>query len=83
MTAIPEGGILEKPIDFAFSIPDFRRINKGNIRHGLGDIIMLMILARMSKCVRRADIIEFGRHNLGKLQTMGFLHVGVSEKAMR
>ena len=38
---------------------------------------MLMIFARMSKCVGRADIIEFGRHNLGKLRSMGFLHNGV------
>ena len=59
--SIPEGSILEKLTDFAFSIPDFRRTDKGNIRHGLGDIIMLMIFARMSKCAGRADMIEFGR----------------------
>lgn len=58
-------------ISWTFSIPDFRRTDKGNIRHGLGDIVMLMIFARMSKCVGRADIIEFGRYNLGKFQSMG------------
>jgi hypothetical protein len=72
-TAIPKGSILEKLMDFAFSIPDFRRIVKGNHRHELGDIIILMILARMSKCVGCADIIEFGRHNLRKFQSMGLL----------
>ncbi len=75
--SIPEGSILEKLTDFAFSIPDFRRTDKGNIRHGLGDIIMLMIFARMSKCAGRADMIEFGRHNLRKLQSIGILGNGV------
>lgn len=64
-------------ISWTFSIPDFRRTDKGNIRHGLGDIVMLMIFARMSKCMGRADIIEFGRYNLGKFQSMGFLRNGV------
>lgn len=76
-TSIAKGSILERLIDFAFSIPDFRRTNMGNIRHQLGDIVMLMILARMSRCVGRADIIEFGRHNLRKLQSLGLLNNGV------
>lgn len=77
VTSIPKGSILEKLMDFAFSIPDFRRTDKGNIRHQLGDIVMLMILARMSRCVGRADIIEFGKHNLKKLQSLGLLNNGV------
>ena len=48
--------ILIKLLDFASFVPDFRRLNKGNIRHRLSDIIMLMILARASDCVGRADI---------------------------
>lgn len=36
-----------------------------------------MILARMSKCVSRADIIEFGKRNLRKLQSQGILKNGV------
>lgn len=75
--SIPEGSILERLWNFAFSIPDFRRTDRGNIRHELGDIIMLMIFARMSKCTGRADIIEFGKHNLKKLQSMGLLENGV------
>lgn len=62
---------------FAYSIPDFRRQGRGNIRHILGDIIILMVLARMSKCVSRADIIEFANHNLKKFQSMGMLKLGV------
>lgn len=77
VTSITKGSILERLIDFAFSIPDFRRTDKGNIRHQLGDVIILMIFARMSRCVGRADIIEFGKHNLKKLQSLGLLNNGV------
>lgn len=70
-------GILDKLMDFAASVPDFRRTGKGNIRHRLEDIIMLMVLARASKCVGRAEIIEFGRHNLNRLRKIGMLMNGV------
>ena len=80
-SAIPEGSIMERLVDFAFSIPDFRRTGKGNHRHELGDIIILMIFGRMSKCVGRADIIEFGRHNIRKFQSMGMLGNGVPSES--
>ena len=79
--AIPEGSILERLMDFAFSVPDFRRTGKGNHRHRLGDIIILMIFARMSKCVGRADIIEFGKHNLIKFKSMDMLRNGVPSES--
>ena len=69
--------IFDRLMDFAESVPDFRRTDKGNIRHRLGDIIMLMVLARASKCVGRAEIIEFGRHNLNRLRKLGILRNGV------
>lgn len=47
----PQGSIMERLMNFASSVPDFRRLSKGNIRHKLKDIIILMILARASKCV--------------------------------
>lgn len=62
---------------FAYSVQDFRRTGRGNIRHVLGDIIMLTILARTSRCVGRADVIEYGKHNLRKFQSMGMLKNGV------
>lgn len=77
LTSIPEGSILNRLVDFAFSVPDFRRTDKGNIRHVLGDIIILMVFARMSKCHRRADIIEYGKHNLHKFQSLNLLKNGV------
>ena len=69
--------ILSKLLEFASSVPDFRRSNKGNIRHRLSDVIMLMILARASDRVGRADIIKFGRDNLGRLQKMGMFKNGI------
>lgn len=69
--------IFDRLIEFASSVPDFRRTDKGNIRHRLEDIIMLMVFARASKCVVRAEIIEFGRHNFDKLRKIGILRNGV------
>ena len=76
-----QGSIMERLIDFASSVPDFRRLGKGNIRHKLSDIIILMIFARASKCVGRSEIIEFGRHNLNKFLKLGMLKNGVPSEA--
>ena len=78
---ISEYNIMERLMKFALSVPDFRRSDKGNIRHRLADMIMLMILARSSGCVARADIIEFGRQNLSKLRKLGMLKNGVPSEA--
>ena len=67
--------------EFSSSVPDFRRLDKGNIRHRLDDIIMLMILARASRCVSRTGIMEFGRHNLKRLRRLGMLKNGVPSEA--
>ncbi len=74
---VSQGSILSRLWNFASSVPDFRRNDKGNIRHHLADVIILMIFARMSKCVGRMDIIEYGRRHLGKFQKMGLLKNGV------
>ena len=75
------GSILDRLMDFAASVPDFRRTDKGNIRHRLEDIIVLLVFARASKCVGRAEIIEFGKHNLNKLRKIGILKNGVPSEA--
>ncbi len=72
---------MEGLLEFATSVPDFRRTSRGNHRHRLDDIIILFILARMSKCVSRADIMEFGRHNLARFRAMGMLENGVPSEA--
>lgn len=78
---IPQGSILERLMNFASSVPDFRRCDKGNIRHRLSDIIILMILGRICGYVGRADIIAFGKHNLKKLRKMGILRNGIPSEA--
>ena len=72
-----QGNIFARLLEFALSIPDFRRQHKGNYCHKLSDIIMLMTFARASKCVTRAEIIEYGKHNLKRFQKMGMLVNGV------
>lgn len=54
-----EGRILKRLMQFSYSVPDFRRSDKGNIRHRLADLIILMILGRASGHVGRTAIIEF------------------------
>ena len=76
-----QGSIMERLMDLASSVPDFRRLGKGNIRHKLSDIIILMIFARASKCVGRSEIIEFGRYNLNKFLKLGMLKNGVPSEA--
>ena len=76
-----QGSILGELMNFASSVPDFRRTGKGNIRHCMADIIMLMILGRTSGRVGRAEIIEFGRHNLDRFRKMGLLRNGVPSEA--
>lgn len=68
-------------MDFARSVPDFRRSDKGNIQHRLADIIILMILARECGCVGRADIVEFGRLHLNKFHRLGILRNGVPSES--
>lgn len=72
-----DDSILHRLRTFASSVHDFRRTGKGNIRHRLDDIIMLMILGRLSNHIGRTAIIEFGRYNLKKFRKMGMLRNGV------
>ena len=64
---------------FVNSVPEYRRTGKGNFKHRLSDLLMLVIMARLSKCVTRQEILSFGRHNLRRLQAMGLLKRGPSE----
>ena len=62
---------------FADSIPDFRRTNKGNIKHKLSDAVLLIIMARLCRNVHRPAIIAFGRRHLDLFRSMGMLVRGV------
>lgn len=78
---VSQGSILSRLMDFASSVPDFRRSDKGNIRHRLADIIILMILGRVSGHVGRSAIMEFGRHNLRRFRKLGILKNGIPSEA--
>ena len=73
--------MLSELMNFASSVPDFRRAVKGNIRHKLKDIIVQMILGRSCGHVGRADIIEFEQYNLNKFKKMDLLGNGVPSEA--
>lgn len=53
----PHSNILKRLMEFASSVPDFRRLAKGNIRHRLSDIILLILLGRPSKFYDELDMI--------------------------
>lgn len=72
-----KGSILAALLAFAASVPDYRRMHRGNCRHKLSDILMLTLFARLSGCTVRAEIIEFGRDNLRALRKLGMLRNGV------
>lgn len=67
--------------DFADTVPEYRRTGKGNYRHKLADILMLVIMARLSKCLTRSDILAFGRRHLTRLQSMGMFRHGLPSEA--
>ena len=73
--------ILERLMDFAGSVPDFRRSDKGNIRHRLDDIIILMIFGRACGYAARADIIEFCRHNINKFRKIKMFRNGIPSES--
>lgn len=62
---------------FVKSVPDFRRTGKGNYRHRLEDILLLVIFARLGGCITRPDIIRFGKRNLNRFRSLGILLNGV------
>lgn len=63
------------------SVPEFRRTDKGNIRHRLADIIILIVLGRVSKCAGRMETTGFGRRNPKRIRAMGMLGNGVPSKS--
>lgn len=56
---------------FVSSVPEYRRTSRGNFKHKLEDILMLVILGRLSKCITRAEILQFGKRHLKRLQAKG------------
>lgn len=67
--------------DFVSSVPEYRRTGKGNFKHKLEDILLLVILGRLSKCITRADILRFGKQHLKRLQSQGMFRHGLPSEA--
>lgn len=66
---------------FVSSVPEYRRTSRGNFKHKLEDILMLVILGRLSKCITRAEILQFGRRHLKRLQAKGLFPYGLPSEA--
>lgn len=67
--------------DFVSSVPEYRRTSKGNFKHKLEDILLLVILGRLSKCITRTDILRFGKQHLKRLQSQGMFRHGLPSEA--
>lgn len=50
------------------SVPDYRRMDKGNAKHKLFDMLLLEILVQLQGYTVRADIVSYGKAHLGELQ---------------
>ena len=75
------GSILTHLRKFVSSVPEYRRTSQGNFKHKLEDILMLVILGRLSKCITRAEILQFGKRHLKRLQVKGVFQYGLPSEA--
>lgn len=58
------GNILNHLRKLLSSVPECLRTSRRNFKHKLEDILMLVILGRLSKCITRTEIFQFGKHHL-------------------
>lgn len=75
------GSIMTHLRKFVSSVPEYRRTSRGNFKHKLEDILMLVILGRLSKCITRAEILQFGKRHLKRLQAKGLFPYGLPSEA--
>lgn len=75
------GSIMTHLRKFVSSVPEYRRTNRGNFKHKLEDILLLVILGRLSKCITRAEILQFGKRHLKRLQAKGLFPYGLPSEA--
>ena len=59
--------------EFVKSVPDYRRTDKGNYKYKLEDILLLVILGRLGKCMTRPDIIRFSERNLKRFRSLAYI----------
>ena len=75
------GSIMTHLRKFVSSVPEYRRTSRANFKHKLEDILMLVILGRLSKCITRAEILQFGKRHLKRLQSKGLFPYGLPSEA--
>lgn len=75
------GSIMTHLREFVSSVPEYRRTSRGNFKHKLEDILMLVILGRLSKCITRAEILQFGKRHLKRLQAKGLFPYGLPSES--
>ena len=51
------GGIMTHLRKFVSSVPEYCRTSRENFKHKLEDILMFVILRRLSKCITRAEMV--------------------------
>lgn len=68
MTADNPPEISKDLLKLVSSVPEYRRTCKGHCRHRLSDMLLLSVLARVSGCRTRKEIVAFGTANLPLLQ---------------
>ena len=75
------GSIMTHLRKFVSSVPEYRRTSRGKLKKKLQDIIMIVILGRLSKCITRAEILQFGKRHLKRLQSKGLFPYGLPSEA--
>ena len=77
------GSIMTHLRKFVSSVPEYRRTSRGNFKHKLEDILMLVILGRLSKCITRAEILQFGKRQLETPAVERVISVWVTLRSLR
>ena len=75
------GSIMTHLRKFVSSVPKYCRTSRENFKHKLEDILMFVILRRLSKCITRAEILQFGKRHLKRLQSKGLFPYGLPSEA--
>lgn len=66
---------------FIDSVPDFRRTDKGNVKHKLSDMLLLVIIGNLTGCTTRQDMIDFGEKHHVKLKRLGLFENGIPSQS--
>ena len=66
---------------FVSSVLEYRRTSRGNFKHKLEGYTHACNIGRLSKCITRAEILQFGKCHLKRLQAKGLFPYGLPSEA--